>query len=229
MNRRKEPPKSFAGQRRGMVEALADRGIKDLRVLESMSRVPRHLFVHESLQHRAYGESPLPIGEGQTISQPYTVASMTEALNVREEQKILEIGTGSGYQTALLADLGARVFTIERVKPLGRKAKKLVESLNYIKVVYKLFDGTYGWPAMAPFDGILVTASTPEIPNSLINQLEENGRLVAPVGGPDQQKIVIVEKKSGQIVRRELAGCNFVPLIGKYAWAEEEEKNLDPA
>ncbi len=158
---------SYAGQRRKMVEEqLVERGIKDLRLLEVMSRVPRHLFVQESLQHRAYGDTPLPIGENQTISQPYIVGAMTEALDLKGEERVLEIGTGSGYQTAIIAELCRQVFTIERLNNLSRKAQNILESLNYMNIVFKMFDGTYGWPDQAPFDAILITASAREIPDS---------------------------------------------------------------
>ncbi|MCH8157086.1 MAG: protein-L-isoaspartate(D-aspartate) O-methyltransferase, partial [Nitrospinae bacterium] len=169
-----------AGQRRKMIEEqLVSRGIKDLAVMEAMNRVPRHLFVNSSLQHRAYGDCPLPIGENQTISQPYIVALMTQALQLKGEERILEIGTGSGYQTAILAELSAQVFTIERIKPLAQKTKVLLERLDYMNIVFKSFDGTYGWRDQSPFDAILISASTPEIPSALIDQLVDRGRLIA--------------------------------------------------
>ena len=210
---------SYAGQRRKMVEEqLVERGIKDLGVLEAMSRVPRHLFAQESLRHRAYGDYPLPIGENQTLSQPYIVASMTAALSLKGEERVLEIGTGSGYQTAVVAELARQVFTIERLNNLSRKAQKILEGLNYMNIVFKMFDGTYGWPDQAPFDAILVTASAKEIPESLIKQLGEGGRLVAPTGDADEQKLVVLTKNGSRVSRRELGACKFVPLIGKYGW-----------
>ena len=210
---------SYAGQRRKMVEEqLVERGIKDLGVLEAMSRVPRHLFAQESLRHRAYGDYPLPIGENQTLSQPYIVASMTAALSLKGEERVLEIGTGSGYQTAVVAELARQVFTIERLNNLSRKAQKILEGLNYMNIVFKMFDGTYGWPDQALFDAILVTASAKEIPESLIKQLGEGGRLVAPTGDADEQKLVVLTKNGSRVSRRELGACKFVPLIGKYGW-----------
>ena len=186
---------SYAGQRRKMVEEqLVERGIKDLGVLEAMSRVPRHLFAQESLRHRAYGDYPLPIGENQTLSQPYIVASMTAALSLKGEERVLEIGTGSGYQTAVVAELARQVFTIERLNNLSRKAQEILEGLNYMSIVFKMFDGTYGWPDQAPFDAILVTASAKEIPESLVKQLGEGGRLVAPTGDAHEQKLVVLTK-----------------------------------
>ncbi|KMP11465.1 protein-L-isoaspartate O-methyltransferase [Candidatus Nitromaritima sp. SCGC AAA799-C22] len=206
-------------------EQLVSRGIKDLAVMEAMSRVPRHLFVNSSLQHRAYGDCPLPIGENQTISQPYIVALMTQALRLREEERILEIGTGSGYQTAILAELATQVFTIERIKPIAQNARELLDGLGYTNIVYKAFDGTYGWRDQSPFDAILVSASTPEIPTVLIDQLADRGRLVAPVGGREEQTLVALNKNKDRVVRREIGGCKFVPLIGKFAWPEEEQED----
>lgn len=201
-------------------EQLVERGVKNLSVLEAMSRVPRHLFAQDSLQHRAYGDTPLPIGENQTISQPYIVGSMTEALALKGEERVLEIGTGSGYQTAIIAELCRQVFTIERLNNLSRKAQNILESLNYMNIVFKMFDGTYGWPDQAPFDAILITASAPEIPDSLVKQLGDGGRLVAPIGGADKQKLVVLTKKGDRVSRRDLVNCKFVPLIGKYGWPQ---------
>ncbi len=214
--------RSYEGQRRKMVEEqLVNRGITDLRIMEAMNRIPRHLFVHGPLQHRAYGDCPLPIGENQTISQPYVVAAMTEALNLKDSDRVLEIGTGSGYQTALLAELCGQVFTIERIRSLAQKARILLEQLNYINnIVFKVFDGTYGWPDQAPFDAILITASTPSIPEMLISQLGDKGRLVVPVGGLERQSLKLLTKDSGKITTREIGGCKFVPLVGKYGWPE---------
>ena len=201
-------------------EQLVERGVKNLSVLEAMSRVPRHLFAQDSLQHRAYGDTPLPIGENQTISQPYIVGAMTEALALKGEERVLEIGTGSGYQTAIIAELCRQVFTIERLNNLSRKAQNILESLNYMNIVFKMFDGTYGWPDQAPFDAILITASAPEIPDSLVKQLGDGGRLVAPIGEADKQKLVVLTKKGDRVSRRDLVNCKFVPLIGKYGWPQ---------
>ena len=211
-----------AGQRRKMVEEqLSDRGIKDLFVLEVMSRVPRHLFTLDSLQHRAYGDTPLPIGENQTISQPYIVAAMTEALKLKGHERVLEIGTGSGYQTAVVAELAAQVFTIERINALSRKAQQILEGLSYANIVFKMFDGTYGWPDQAPFDAIMVTAAAQEIPEALIKQLGDGGTLVAPAGGADKQKLIVLTKKGDRVSKREIGDCKFVPLVGKYGWPEK--------
>jgi len=215
--------KAYAGQRRKMVEEqLLERGIKDLALMEVMSRVPRHLFVDSSLQQRAYGDCPLPIGENQTISQPYIVASMTEALHLKGKERVLEIGTGSGYQTAILAEMASQVFTIERIRPIVQKTKALLNSLRYENIVFKVFDGTYGWRDQSPFDAILISAATPNIPTALIEQLADKGRLVAPVGGRESQKLTVLSKVGSRLVSREKESCKFVPLIGKFAWPEEE-------
>ena len=203
-------------------EQLLDRGIKDLALMEVMSRVPRHLFVDSSLQQRAYGDCPLPIGENQTISQPYIVASMTEALHLKGKERVLEIGTGSGYQTAILAEMASQVFTIERIRPIVQKTKVLLNSLKYENIVFKVFDGTYGWRDQSPFDAILISAATPNIPTALIEQLADKGRLVAPVGGRKSQKLTVLSKVGSRLVSREKESCKFVPLIGKFAWPEEE-------
>jgi len=214
---------AYAGQRRKMIEGqLLRRNIKDLIVMEAMSRVPRHLFVDSSLQHKAYGDFPLPIGENQTISQPYIVALMTQALQLKGKERVLEIGTGSGYQTAILAELASQIFTIERIKPLAKNTKLLLERLGYSNIVFKAFDGTYGWRDQSPFDAILISASTPDIPTALIEQLADKGCLVAPVGQRESQELTVLKKNGSQIVRREIGSCKFVPLIGKFAWSEDE-------
>ena len=223
MNLTEQATKAYAGQRRKMIEEqLLERGIKDLALMEVMSRVPRHLFVDSSLQQRAYGDYPLPIGENQTISQPYIVASMTEALQLKGEERVLEIGTGSGYQTAILAEMASQVFTIERIRPIVQKTKVLLNSLKYENIVFKVFDGTYGWRDQSPFDAILISAATPNIPTALIEQLADKGRLVAPVGGRESQKLTVLSKVGSRLVSREKESCKFVPLIGKFAWPEEE-------
>ena len=214
---------AYAGQRRKMVEEqILGRGIKDLSVMEVLSRVPRHLFVNSSLQHRAYGDCPLPIGENQTISQPYIVALMTQVLDLKGGERVLEIGTGSGYQTAILAELASHVFTIERVKPLVKKTKELLEGLKYKNIVFKTFDGTYGWRDQSPFDAILISAATPSIPKSLIEQLADKGRLVAPVGERESQDLIVLNKNGNKVMERKIGSCKFVPLIGKFAWSQEE-------
>jgi len=213
---------NFEKARHRMVEEqLIARGIRDARVLEAMRKVPRHLFVEEALWDRAYGDHALPIGEKQTISQPYMVARMTEALDLTGAEKVLEIGTGSGYQTAILSELAARVCSIERVRSLFEKARASLNRLRYFNVTFKLFDGTYGWPEEAPFDAIIVTAGAPEVPPSLVDQLKPGGRLVIPVGDRVNQVLNKIVKTPGDLVTTHLTGCVFVPLVGAFGWRSE--------
>lgn len=208
-----------ARERERMVEEqLVGRGITDERVLGAMRKIPRHRFVEEALRDRAYGDHPLPIGESQTISQPYIVGMMTQLLQLRGDEKVLEIGTGSGYQTAVLAELARRVCSIERLPSLAARARRILEELGYTNAVVKTADGTYGWPDEAPFDRILVAAGAPAVPAPLFQQLAEGGRLVAPVGGPQSQALHVVEKVEGQMRVSTDCGCVFVKLVGKYGW-----------
>ncbi|MBI2216357.1 MAG: protein-L-isoaspartate(D-aspartate) O-methyltransferase [Candidatus Rokubacteria bacterium] len=199
-------------------EQLARRGITDARVLEAMRKVPRHLFVEEALRERAYGDHPLPIGEEQTISQPYIVGLMSSLLEVRGEHKVLEVGTGSGYQTAVLAELARRVCSIERLPRLGQRARALIERLGYQNVWVRLGNGTLGWPDEAPFDRILVAAGGPGVPAPLFEQLAESGRMVLPLGDEEAQVLTVVTKVRGQMVVSRHGDCRFVKLVGKFAW-----------
>jgi protein-L-isoaspartate(D-aspartate) O-methyltransferase len=209
----------FARERERMVkEQLAARGIRDERVLDAINRVPRHRFVDEGLQHRAYGDYPLPIGEEQTISQPYIVGLMTSLLELTGREKVLEVGTGSGYQTAVLAELSRRVCSIERLPRLADRARRLVESMGYTNVWIRVGNGALGWSDEAPFDRILVAAAGPSVPAPLIDQLGEGGRLVAPVGDAESQTLTLVERRGGEVTTRAVGECRFVPLVGKYAW-----------
>jgi protein-L-isoaspartate(D-aspartate) O-methyltransferase len=212
----------FKKQQLKMVDSqIRARGVSDLRVLQAMEKIPRHLFVDEGLMEQAYDDNPLPIDEGQTISQPYIVALMTEALELKAGEKVLEIGTGSGYQAAVLAELGVRVFSIERLASLAANARKLLYSLNYFNVAVMVGDGTYGWREEAPFDGIIVTAGAPDLPAILVKQLTVGGRLVAPVGDRYTQSLIKLTRLSEDIddVKKEdLGGCRFVNLIGAYGW-----------
>ena len=216
----------YARQRKKMVDSqIRSRGIGDERVLRAMEKIPRHLFVDEGLIDQAYNDSPLPIGEKQTISQPYIVAIMTEALELKGPEKVLELGTGSGYQAAILAELADRVYTIERIAPLAQKARKLLESLNYYNVVLRVGDGTYGWREESPFDAILVTAGSPSIPRTLVEQLAIGGRLVIPVGGRYSQSLIKLTRLSenpDDVKKEDLGGCRFVNLIGEYGWKMEQ-------
>jgi len=196
------------------------RGIRDQRVLEAMRKVPRHLFVGEALQDQAYGDFPLPIGEGQTISQPFIVAEMTQTLELTRDDRVLEIGMGSGYQTAILAELAYQVYTIERIRKLFIGARKILDQLKYYNVVAKCSDGTMGWPDEAPFDAIIITAGAPEIPQVLIEQLATVGRLVLPVGGRHSQTLTKIVKDEDSLRTINLGGCRFVKLIGNHGWEE---------
>jgi protein-L-isoaspartate(D-aspartate) O-methyltransferase len=207
----------FETERTEMVEFIRMRGVADERVLEALSRVERHLFVPEPFTGRSYDDSALPIAKGQTISQPYTVAIMTEALAVKPADKVLEIGTGSGYQAAILAELGAKVYTIERDLDLLASARKLLERLGY-RIVSKGGDGTVGWQEYAPFQGIIVTAGAPEVPEPLLQQLAEGGKIVIPVGGMDVQNLVVATRTGNRFDRRIITGFKFVPLVGKMGW-----------
>jgi protein-L-isoaspartate(D-aspartate) O-methyltransferase len=211
---------NFDALRKRMVETqLTARNIKDQRVLQAMLKVPRHLFVDEALWDSAYGDYALPIGEGQTISQPYMVAIMTELLYPTKDDKVLEIGTGSGYQAAVLAELAGKVCTVERIGALGTRARKILDFLGYHNVAVRTFDGTYGWRDEAPFDKIIVTAASPEIPKPLLDQLKDGGRMVIPIGDKYLQTLTTVDKKPGGALDvKESIKCVFVPLIGAYGF-----------
>ena len=201
----------------GQIEA---RGVTDPQVLAAMGKVPRHLFVSEALRDQAYGDFPLPIGEQQTISQPYIVAEMTQALQPSKDDRVLEIGTGSGYQAAILAEIVFRVYSVERIHSLFVKSRKLFDNLNYHNIVTKYSDGTSGWAEESPFDGIIVTAGAPEIPNLLVSQLAVGGRMVIPVGNRYSQDLVKLYKNEQGIHKTNLGGCRFVKLVGEYGWRE---------
>jgi len=202
-----------------MVEdQIIRRGIGDARVIEAMRRVPRHLFVDEALRERAYGDHPLPIGEQQTISQPFIVGLMTTLLALSGTEKVLEVGTGSGYQTAVLAELARRVCSIERLPGLAMRARAVLEGLGYTNVWVRVGNGTLGWPDEAPFDRILVAAGGPVVPPPLFEQLAEGGRMVVPLGDATGQTLTVVERVSGEMRTTPCGECMFVPLVGKYAW-----------
>jgi protein-L-isoaspartate(D-aspartate) O-methyltransferase len=199
---------------------LLPRGISDKRVLEVMGKVQRHLFVEEALEGEAYNDHPLPIGHRQTISQPYIVALMTEALELKGTEKSLEVGTGSGYQTAVLAELSNTVYTVERILPLMENAEKLLESQGYTNILFKAFDGTLGWMEFAPYDAIMVTAGAPKIPEPLKEQMAEGGRMIIPVGNKFSQDLIKVTKTKNSFREKNLGGCRFVDLIGLHGWKE---------
>jgi protein-L-isoaspartate(D-aspartate) O-methyltransferase len=210
---------NFARARSRMIEEqLVARGIADPRVLAAMAQIERHLFVEEALQERAYDDKPLPIGARQTISQPFMVGLMTQTLALRGTERVLEIGTGCGYQTAVLAELAANVFSIERISTLAVRARQLLDRLGYYNVATRVGDGTLGWGDEAPFDAIVVTAGTPQVPRPLIAQLADGGRLVFPIGEEELQTLVRI-RKEGERLREEYFGdCRFVKLVGRYGW-----------
>ncbi len=201
-------------------EQLLGRDIRDPRTLAAMAEVPRHWFVDDAMQGRAYGDHPLPIGAGQTISQPYIVAYMTQALGLKGDEKVLEIGTGSGYQAAVLSRLCNQVFTVERVNSLLAGARRIFDRLRYYNIRSKLDDGTLGWSEFGPYDGIIVTAGGPEIPEPLIAQLADPGRLIIPVGDQHEQVLQLLEKKEGKVEITPLAGVRFVDLVGQHGWSK---------
>jgi len=221
-NRFREPSETnFEKARELMVQRqIISSGVKDKRVIEAMRKVPRHMFVNDAYKESAYGDHPLPIGDDQTISQPYMVASMTECLGLKGDEKVLEIGAGSGYQAAILAELAKEVFTIERMEKLALNAEKVLQELGYQNIKVKIGDGTMGWEEFAPYDGIIVTAGAPGVPEPLFQQLKENGRLVIPIGDKLVQTLTIVRKVKGKPEEKRLFGCMFVPLVGKYGWPQ---------
>ncbi len=207
---------------RMVADQLVRRGIRDPRVLAALGKVPRHRFVDEALSSRAYGDYPLPIGERQTISQPYMVALMTEALELSGHERVLEVGTGSGYQTSILAELCSKVYSIERLKSLADRAIRRLDGLGYYNVLVRVGDGSLGWPEEAPFDAVLVTAAAPRVPEMLLAQLAVRGSLVIPVGDAYSQVLRKAVRREEGIQWSDLGGCVFVKLIGEQGWAVDE-------
>jgi protein-L-isoaspartate(D-aspartate) O-methyltransferase len=208
----------FRGARMRLVEDIRAKGIRDLAVLRAFERVPRHQFVPTGIRHRAYEDTPLPIGNGQTISQPYIHAHYLELLNLKGTEKVLEIGTGTGYQTALLAQLVPQVYSIERIAALSDQAKVNLEKLGFTNVSLCVGDGTLGWPAHAPYDAILVSAGSPSVPQPLLDQLATGGRLLIPEGDLETQHLMVYTRRGERIDKREVAPVRFVPLIGSHGW-----------
>ena len=202
-------------------EQLLPRSINDPKTLEAMKKVPRHLFVEDALKNQAYGDFPLPIGRGQTISQPYIVALMTQALGLQGHEQVLEIGTGSGYQAAILSQICEKVYTIERIDTLLVQARKVFDSLHYLNILTKLDDGTNGWQEYAPYDAIIVTAGGPKVPLPLLDQLKDPGKLIIPVGDRGVQDLRLVTKKDGEIIEKTIEYVRFVNLIGDHGWKND--------
>jgi protein-L-isoaspartate(D-aspartate) O-methyltransferase len=214
-------PQDYLRAREKMVEEqVVARGIKNPRLLAAMRKIPRHLFVDPGLLQRAYDDSSLPIGAKQTVSQPYMAARMTEALDLSGEEKVLEIGTGSGYQAALLAELSFNVFSVEKIRTLAVKARAVLDRLQYHNIAIQVGDGTIGWPEHSPFDAIMVTAGAPDLPRPLIEQLAVGGRLVIPIGDDESQMLVRVTRHPSKFEEEQLGDCRFVKLWGKFGWQE---------
>ena len=210
----------FRGPRRRLLEQLREQGISDLAVLRAFDLTPRHLFVPAAVRHRAYEDSALPIGNGQTISQPSVHARYLQLLSLRGTERVLEVGTGSGYQTVLLSHLAAQIFSIERIPALLESAREVIQSLGIRNVSLLLGDGSLGWREYAPYDAILVGAASPGIPEPLTDQLAEGGRLVIPLGARDEQVLAVVTKREGRLDRQDVAPVRFVPLVGRHGWQD---------
>lgn len=209
------------GARERLVETLRQRGIRDLAVLRAFEATPRHLFVPSGIRHRAYEDAALPIGNGQTISQPYVHARYLEILELKGKERVLEIGTGSGYQTVLLAHLVSQVFSIERIQGLFQQAREAIAACEARNVAMLMGDGTVGWREYAPYDAILVSAGAPSVPQPLLDQLAEGGRMLIPIGGADEQRLIMADRKNGRINMRDVEPVRFVPLVGSHGWTPE--------
>jgi len=210
----------FVSQRRGLIEPLQAKGIRDLEILRAFDQMPRHEFLPEAVWHRAYEDSPLPIGYGQTASQPSLQALYMQVLQLKSTDKVLEVGTGSGFQTAVLAQLVDRVYSIERLRPLGIRARETLDRLRVSNVALLIGDGTIGWSRYAPYDAILVAAAAPEIPEPLLAQLAEGGRMLVPVGDREMHRLLLVRRTSTGMQYEEVVDCTFVPLLGRFGWEE---------
>lgn len=220
---------SYGGYRARLVETLRDKGVRDLAVLHAISMVPRHLFVPASARHRAYEDSALPIGAGQTISQPYVQARSLELLRLRGTDRVLEVGAGSGYQTALLASLASTVLAVERIPELARSARDALAAAGIGNASVVVGDGTLGWRAYAPYDAIVVAAASPSVPGPLIDQLTEGGRLVIPLGDHDLQVLTLIEKEGGKVRSTTISDVRFVPLLGEFGFnARDQEPHGSP-
>jgi len=208
----------LSGPRRRLVEELREKGITDLAVLRAFDLTPRHLFVPSGVKHRAYDDSALPIGNSQTVSQPSVHARYLSELKLTGHERVLEVGTGSGYQTVLLSHLAAQVFSVERVPALLDRAREVIRQIGARNISLLLGDGTFGWREYAPYDAILVSAAAPDVPRPLFEQLAEGGRILAPIGGREEQTLIVGTRRGEELVRRDIAPVRFVPLLGKYGW-----------
>ena len=215
--------RELLGARQRLVETLREKGIRDLSVLRAIEMTPRHSFVPTGLRHRAYEDAPLPIGNGQTISQPWVHARYLELLHLTGKERVLEVGTGSGYQTVLLAHLVAQVFSIERIPALLQQARENIQRAGVNNVSLLMGDGSIGWREYAPYDAILVGAGAPSVPQPLLDQLAEGGRLLIPIGDRDEQRLVMAERKGGKIEMHDMAPVRFVPLVGHHGWARSDD------
>jgi len=212
-------PRPYGRLRMQLIETLQERGISDLAVLRAFDLIPRHLFVPEAVRHRAYEDAPLPIGFGQTASQPSLQALYMQTLALQPQEKVLEVGTGSGFQTAVLAQLVAHVYSVERIQELSARARTVLDQLRIPNVALLVGDGTIGWSKYAPYDAILVAAGAPIVPDALVDQLAPGGRLLIPVGDRREQQLVLVRRTEQGIERQDVVGCTFVPLIGRFGWS----------
>jgi len=211
----------FAAQRRALINRMQEKGIRDLNVLRAFDLVHRHLFVPEAVAHRAYEDAPVPIGFGQTASQPSLQALYMQILEIGSKDRVLEIGTGSGFQTAILAQLADRVYSVERIRELATRAREALDALRISNVAILVGDGTIGWSRYAPYDAILVAAGGPEVPQPLLEQLADGGRMLVPVGPRDVQRLVLVRRHGDRFEQEEVLDCTFVPLLGRFGWADE--------
>lgn len=211
----------FVAQRRALIGRMQERGIRDLEILRAFDLVPRHLFVPQAVAHRAYEDAPVPIGFGQTASQPSLQALYMQLLEIGPNDRVLEIGTGSGFQTAVLAHLADRVYSVERIRELSTRAREVLDALRISNVALMVGDGTIGWSRYGPYDAVLVSAGGPEIPQPLLEQLAEGGRMLVPVGTKEAQRLVMVRRHGGRFEQEEVLDCTFVPLLGRFGWADE--------
>ncbi len=211
----------FVAQRRSLIEKIRQRGIDDLEILRAFDLIPRHLFLPEAVWHRAYEDAPVPIGFGQTASQPSLQALYMDVLRLDSDDRVLEIGTGCGFQTAVLAQLAERVYSVERLRPLSIRARAVLDEMEISNVALMVGDGTIGWSRYAPYDAILVAAAAPEVPEPLLAQLADGGRMLVPVGDRDVQRLMLIRRRGEEVLREEVTNCTFVPLLGRFGHSEE--------